>query len=108
MRSAERSCSSSVQRLQRLRRPPKDDRLLLREVFILLQQAQVVDELRIANAGFLFHGRHRRRSVGVSWIDELRPGQGPSARPGPREGLEIRVDLNQVWLLGRFRHGVKM
>lgn len=82
----------------------QDHRLLLREVLILLQQAQVVDVLGVG-AGFLLHRWHRRRRVGVSRVDELRSGQWPSARPGPGKGLEIRVDLHQVWLLGRFRHG---
>lgn len=85
----------------------QDDRLLLREVLGLLQQAQVVDELGVAG-GLLLHRRHRRGGVGVARVDELRPGQGPSARPGPRQGLKIRVDLHQVWLLGRFRHGRKV
>lgn len=85
----------------------QDHRLLLREVLVLLQQAQVVDELGVAG-GLLLHRRHRRRRVGVARVDELRPGQGPSARPGPRQGLKIRVDLHQVWLLGRFRHGRKV
>ncbi len=82
----------------------QDDGLLLREVLGLLQQAKVVDELGVAG-GLLLHRRHRRRRVGVARVDELRPGQRPSARPGPREGLKIRVDFHQVWLLGRFRHG---
>lgn len=82
----------------------QDDRLLLREVLGLLQQAEVVDEVAVAG-GLLLHGRHRRGRVGVARVDELRPGQGPSARPRPRQGLKIRVDLHQVWLLGRFRHG---
>lgn len=81
----------------------QDDRLLLREVLGLLQQAKVVDEL--VAGGLLLHRRHRRGRVGVARVDKLRPGQRPSARPGPRQGLEIRVDFHQVWLLGRFRHG---
>lgn len=82
----------------------QDDRLLLWEVFGLLQQTKVVDEVGVAG-GLLLHRRHRRGRVGVARVDELRPGQGPSARPGPRQGLKIRVDFHQVWLLGRFRHG---
>lgn len=76
------------------------------EVLALLQQAQVVDEVRLLLLLLrLFDGRHRRGRVGVARVDELRPGQGPGARPGPREGLEVRVDLHQVRLLRRFRHG---
>lgn len=82
----------------------QDDGLLLREVLGLLQQAQVVNEVGVAG-GFLLHRRHWRRRVRVARVDELRPGQGPSARPGPRQGLKIRVDFHQVWLLCRFRHG---
>lgn len=82
----------------------QDDRLLLREVLALLQQAQVVDKVGVA-CGLLLDRRHRRGRVGVARVDELRPGQGPSARPGPRQGLKIRVDFHQVWLLDRFRHG---
>lgn len=84
----------------------QDDGLLLREVLGLLQQAQVVYVLCVTG-GLLLHGRYRRRRVGVAGVDELRPGQGPSARPGPRQGLKIRVDLHQVWLR-RFRHGRKV
>lgn len=36
----------------------QDDRLLLRKVLGLLQQAQVVDEVGVAG-GFLLHRRHR-------------------------------------------------
>lgn len=82
----------------------QDNRLLVREVFSLFQQAEVVDELGVAG-GLLLHRRHRRGRVGITRVDELRSGQGPSARPGPRQGLKIRVDFHQVWLLGRFRHG---
>lgn len=85
----------------------QDDRLLLREVLGLLQQTEVVDEVGVAG-GFLLHGRHWRGRVGVTWVDELWPGQGPSARPGPRKGLKIWVYFHQVWLLGRFRHGREM
>lgn len=56
----------------------QDDRLLLRKVLALLQQAQVVDEVGVAGR-LLLHRRHRRGSVGVARVDELRPGQGPSA-----------------------------
>lgn len=55
----------------------QDDRLLLRKVLGLLEQAQVVDEVAVAGR-LLLHGRHRRGSVGVARVDELRPGQGPS------------------------------
>lgn len=82
----------------------QDDRLLLREVFSLLQQAEVVDEFVVAG-GFLLHRWHWRGRVGVARVDELWSGQGPSAGPGPRQGLKIRVDFHQVWLLDRFRHG---
>lgn len=81
----------------------QDDGLLIRKVLGLLQQAEVVDEFSVAG-GLLLHRRHRRGRVGVARVDKLRPGQGPSARPGPRQGLKIRVDLHQVWLC-RFRHG---
>lgn len=80
--------------------------LLLGEVLTLLQEAQVVDEVAVPARGrLLLDGRYRGGGVGVARGDELRPGQGPSARPGPRQGLEIRVYLHQVWLLDRFRHG---
>lgn len=85
----------------------QDDGLLLRKVLGLLQQAQVVDEVGVAG-GFLLHRRHRRGRVRVGRVDELRPWQGPSARPGPRKGLKIRVYFHQMWLLDRFRHGRDM
>lgn len=55
----------------------KDDRLLLREVLGLLEQAEVVDE--VVAGGLLLHRRHRGGRVGVARVDELRPGQRPSA-----------------------------
>lgn len=82
----------------------QDDRLLLRKVLGLLQQTKVVDEVTVAGR-FLLHRRHRRGRVGVARVNELRSGQGPSARPGPRKGLKIRVYFHQMWLLGCFRHG---
>lgn len=82
----------------------QDDGLLLHKVLVLLQEAQVVDVLCVA-AGFLLHGRDRRGRVGISRVNELRTGKGPSARAGPRQGFEIRVDFHQMWLLRCFRHG---
>ena len=81
--------------------------VLLGEVFALLQQAEAGDVVTAAR-GLRFDRRDRRGRVGVppaAGTGELRPGERPSTGAGPRQGLEVRIDVHHRWLRC-FRHGV--
>lgn len=51
--------------------------LLVGVVFILFQQAEIVDVVSIIGR-LLLDGGSRRGCVGVGWVAEIRPWQGPS------------------------------
>lgn len=81
-------------------------RFLLRVLFkVLLQQAEVTDELGVASR-LLLHRRGRGGCVGAGRVVELRSGQRPGTGPRAGERLKFRVYLDLwwwCWYLGHVR-----